>query len=106
MIDSAKFLDMLDALATRGIIGEPESYSGRAMYGKRCVCVMGDDISEWGLAIQLASIAPDFDVDIYDIPEPTTDSMGRSFVMYWPRIEWPEDRRDRQFEDDDDDQPA
>jgi hypothetical protein len=93
MIDGAKFLELLDMLACRGIIGEPESYSGRAMYGKRCVCVMGDEITEWGLALQLAAIAPDFDVDVYDIPEPTTDSMGRSFVMYWPRLEWPADRQ-------------
>ena len=106
MIDRDKFLEMLDQLALNGTIAEPESYSGRAMYGKRCVSISGDSISEWGLAIALASAAPHYGVDVYDIPEPNTDSMGRSFIMYWPQIEWPEGRQDRQWDEDDENQPA
>ena len=91
-IDRDKFLDMLDTLAMRGLIAEPESYSGRAMYGKQCIAVLDDSVSEWGLAIYLAHIAGDFDLDILDLPEPHTDSMGRGVVMYWPSFDWPADR--------------
>jgi hypothetical protein len=94
MIDRDKFLAMLDTLECRGLINAPTAYSGRGMYGKRCIALTGDSVSEWGLAIQMAAIADEYDVTPYDLPEPSTDSMGRGIVLYWRGLEWPEDRRD------------
>lgn len=51
--------------------GEPRSYSGRGMYGVRCV---GVDMDYEGQ---------------YELPAGfVTDSMGRGVIAYWPSIEW------------------
>ncbi len=66
---------------------EPYPYSGRAMYGKECVGVNVDDLGDmWALAMKLAH-------EGLDIPQPSTDSMGRGFVLYWRTMEWPVDAR-------------
>lgn len=101
MIDPATFIDMLDSAALNGRCGEPFPYSGRAMFGKLCVAVSGDSASAWGLALSLASMAAYHGVDMYDLPEPDSDSLGRGIVLYWPRIAWPEDRPDPDRYDED-----
>ena len=93
MIDRDQFLDLLDRLALNGEIEEPESYSGRAMYGKQCVAVMSESSSEWSFAIAMGWLCRCEGLDARDIPEPRVDSMGRGYVLYWPQYEWPEDRQ-------------
>jgi len=68
---------------------EPRSYSGRGMFGRQCVSVSGDDVSVWDIARALWF--NNFDDEDLDIPEPSTDSMGRGIVIYWSRYEWPKD---------------
>lgn len=54
-----------------------EDYSGRGMYGARCVGVEIDNDAElWQLARDL--------IDIEDLPPPKIDSMGRRLIAYWP----------------------
>lgn len=103
MIDRDTFLEMLDDMALQGRIGQPAPYSGRAMFGKQCISLRGDSVSVWGLAVELTDRAPDYGIEIHDIPEPDTDSLGRGIVIYWPRLEWPEGREDPDDDEDPDD---
>jgi hypothetical protein len=67
------------ATATRKLSAagyEPDSYSGRGMYGKECVGVIVASYAEVARAAQIVG------------REPTTDSMGRGVVAYWPSIAW------------------
>lgn len=102
-----RFIELLETAGYK-----PESYSGRAMYGYRCVAVIIDGPQGLvGLGLALAE-ACDTDETGEGGPLPDelttlihflrrgerTDSMGRTgTVVYWPDIAWPEDRK----EDDD-----
>ncbi len=57
------------------------SYSGRSMYGKRCLAITGDNIDQVQLGIELGKTK-----DIYSPCATQTDSMGRGIVVYWPAI--------------------
>ena len=76
-----KFIDVLEEAGY-----EPESYSGRNMYGKCCVSV-NNAISSWEIARALW--LNNFDSDDLDIPEPRQDQLGLGIVLYWPSYEWP-----------------
>ena len=56
---------------------EPRSYSGRGMYGKYC---LGVDLPEISGLVRLGGV-----------PLPTTDSMGKGIIAYWPRVPPPEE---------------
>lgn len=74
------------------------SYSGRFMYGKTCVGVVTD--SAYGPANFVRKLAEaiaeersdddpgedDVEEIIAEIGEPTSDSMGRSTIFYWPNV--------------------
>jgi hypothetical protein len=79
-----KFIEVLEDAGY-----EPESYSGRGMYGKNCVSLKGD-VSVWDVAYSLWF--NNFDDEDLDVPEPKTDSLGLGIVIYWPSYEWPKDR--------------
>lgn len=68
------------------------SYSGRGMYGKRCVSVYIRPNEIWKEA------------DVRDLigKAPTTDSMGKGIVAYWPDLTWPEDMNDEPEDEEDD----
>lgn len=76
----------IEALEDAGY--EPKSYSGRGMYGKKCVSVHGDDVSEWDIARNLFNETHDGEFD--NVPAPKQDQMGRGIVLYWPSYKWPE----------------
>jgi hypothetical protein len=74
---------------------EPREYSGRCMYGERCLAVTTDSASEAATVILdvLQACAENGDVD--DVKEAIallrgsrTDAMGRGVVVYWPDIKW------------------
>jgi hypothetical protein len=105
-------------------------YSGRAMYGRKCLAVTGshsdcmkaiayainavhDTIVEWELQQQLADADPheesehaiaDPDIDFADFVQTAMDfrqdSMGLDVVIYWERTEYVDNESD---EDDDGD---
>jgi len=77
--------NLIEALEEAGY--EPRSYSGRGMYGKCCVSVSGDDVSEWDIARALWF--NNFDQEDLDIPAPRQDQLGLGIVLYWPSFEWP-----------------
>ncbi len=63
---------------------KPYAYSGRMMFGKKCVAVNLDSYADtWELA--LATVWMD---------RPKTDNMGIGIVAYWPECEWPEEDSD------------
>lgn len=79
-----------------------ESYSGRGMYGKRCIGITTDSISDtlkevkdniefYGSDDEDDSDYADFFSDCMDhIFEFETDNMGLSTIIYWPNIEFKE----------------
>lgn len=85
------FIELVKRCDFRG----PYSYSGRAMYGRRCVAVNFNNDGELAvLAAKLAMEAEsenegDGDEIVRLMSGTRTDSMGLSIVAYWPAIEWP-----------------
>lgn len=78
---------------------EPRSYSGRGMYGARCISVTTHQ-SEAEVVLSVIaqlriSLAPDADDHfgaMIDLLKGTrSDSMGRERVYYWPSVAWPTD---------------
>lgn len=72
------------------------SYSGRNMFGKQCVGFTTDneiyDCVQLALELRSGGVEPDDNLKLFR--GATIDSMGRSTIVYFPRIEWPEDRQD------------
>jgi hypothetical protein len=76
-------------------------YSGRYMYGKKCLGVEVDDLG--GFISAVFQVAAEADCDFSEIAESfqdmRTDSMGSGVIIYFPKIEFitdddPEDRDD------------
>jgi hypothetical protein len=65
------------------------SYSGRCMYGDKCLAITGDnmDLIRIGFAL---SRTDEFIDDDFDFPKAKEDSMGRGAVIYWPGIAYDE----------------
>ena len=82
---------LIEALEEGG--WEVRSYSGRGMYGKRCVSVRdgqdGEKASAWEIAKHLFS--EQYDGEFDRLPEPQQDQLGLGIVLYWPRYPWPEE---------------
>lgn len=75
------------------------SYSGRGMGGERCLAVVCDNplATLQGLFEGLADRLEDLEQVrglCESLGNPSSDSMGFSAVLYWPSVEWPEDRGD------------
>ena len=65
------------------------SYSGRAMYGKTCIGITGEDINLLTLGFALAEYYRDHDDDVpYNFYNYRTDSMGLGQVIYWPQMKY------------------
>lgn len=77
---------LMDALAD---LNPKPTYSGRAMFGQKCVSVVISRESEGDLANALEAIAIEFYGDGgQPMNNPfrfTQDSMGLDTVVYWPR---------------------
>lgn len=64
---------------------EWREYSGRGMYGRKCVGVTLSDASDlFALGAGLADYCDEESLPYF--PNPTTDSMGRGIIAYWPRF--------------------
>lgn len=97
-ISFISFQDLCNAIESAGY--KPRSYSGRGMYGKRCLGVTCNNTSNVVLDILpelLIGGIDDADVPSEFIEEACellrnarTDSMGRGAIIYWPEIEWEE----------------
>lgn len=76
-------------------------YSGRNMYGKRCVGFTCDDLFAAGVKLTLA-VDEEHREELAELYS-QTDSMGRyEIILYFPGVAWPEGRyHDEEDEDED-----
>ena len=75
--------DLIDSLEINCDGEVLKYYSGRAMYGKRCVAITAENHRE--LCETLMRLARDEDLmDYGDDLIPDVDSMGLGLVAYWP----------------------
>jgi hypothetical protein len=68
---------------------EPRSYSGRGMYGAKCVGVVVDDPFKLGLEIGQAM--EERGKGDYFNASTAQDSMGCDTIYYWPSMKWTDD---------------
>lgn len=98
MIEASVFIEAMREL------GLPTfAYSGRGMYGERCVATRtnrNDALTEFGIGMALGAWAQ-ANGHILEIPEPSTDSLGLDMVVYWRGLTWPEGMKDEEDEDED-----
>jgi hypothetical protein len=125
---------MVKEHAVKAIIGAARdaglhvrSYSGRAMYGDKCLGIEFDG-SEATVICDIITAFMDMHSDLGDVDETRpddsnydgenyaqtlfemvsalrmarSDSMGRGSIVYWPRIEWTADMNDSDDNDSDD----
>lgn len=90
------FLDLRNIFVALGL--NCFSYSGRGMYGKKCLAVeisSNRNLFELGglVAREIDDINSDFDgeLDFEWMSDARTDSLGRGMVLYFPEIAWEED---------------
>ena len=76
--------ELIRVLETNGF--EVRSYSGRGMYGAKCVGCALDSVSD---IFQLGIVAGDAGLD--GLPSPQVDNLGLGVICYWPELAWPED---------------
>lgn len=65
-----------------------DDYSGRSMYGKKCVGIV-PDVTYMACLVQLVDYLRDEGVyNAYDLlGDPRVDSMGMDTIIYFPKIE-------------------
>jgi hypothetical protein len=97
---SEKFKEILD------LEFETYSYSGRGMYGKKCVAItISRHVSEFGIVARVVSNFTEeyggahLDEIVSLFEGSKTDSMGLDTVMYFPDIEWVWEDEDSDDED-------
>ena len=87
------------------------SYSGRGMYGSRCVGIDVDrGLSIASVAFRLAAqLVADGEEDVLDdlsYVEWSQDSMGMGAIMYAPSLRWVEESEDEEEEEESDEDAA
>lgn len=60
-------------------------YSGRAMYGARCVGVVVDNP---GKLMLLGAELERMEQSVEPFLRPRTDNMGYDLIVYWPNYDW------------------
>jgi hypothetical protein len=87
---------------------ETYSYSGRAMYGDRCLAFnISRDANPMGVVVQIVadfvSLFGDAELDelVSVFEQSRTDSMGLDSVLYFPAIKWLEEWEDGRTDDED-----
>lgn len=62
----------------------PYAYSGRFMYGARCL----------GVNVESAADLVRLGTEAGPLPEAAIDEMGKGLVAYWPELPWPDDEQE------------
>lgn len=79
---------IMDLCDSAGI--EWRDYSGRGMYGDRCLAIVTDNPVDTVLCLvqeAIGSLDPEETAEIVEaLSNSRTDSMGRSAVIYWPHL--------------------
>lgn len=73
---------------------EPFEYSGRGMFGKKCVAVRANSEVDLVISVMTSMVencAERSDLlDMLDeLSSPKTDSLGKGTVVYWESMQWP-----------------
>lgn len=76
---------------------EVRSYSGRSMYGKQC---LGIDMESMSDAFRFALMVEDEDLTVA-LSNPCFDNMGMGIIVYFPNVEAPEGIDDDEDDDED-----
>ena len=63
------------------------TYSGRGMYGKRCIGITIDESDTLALGGAIASLVDDEGLRSAMLDGWRSDSMGRGQIIYWPAIQ-------------------
>lgn len=93
--DLTIIIDTLSDFSRPGIEFEMQEYSGRGMYGNKCVGFVTDSpiVLHGAICAILAEQGKDAEFDGNDFPEvawfdliPETDSMGRSSILYYRNL--------------------
>ncbi len=71
--------ELIETLEAEGLDVRTD-YSGRCMYGARC---LGVTVDHSGAIFQLGQLLHEFDW----LGEPRTDNMGRDVIVYWPDVD-------------------
>lgn len=77
----------IQALKNEGYV--PRAYSGRGMFGEQCVAIT---VADWALAAMDMSDSPLPRGGKAMLREARTDSLGMRTVVYWPNMQWPENK--------------
>lgn len=99
--------EALSCLEDTGDVTIRTDYSGRGMYGKKCVGVVVSDQQEFlgNFTYELLQITNTLN-DLRDLPdffkEMKSDNMGHDVILYWERFSWDEEEEDEDDEDNDD----
>lgn len=103
------FNEIREVIENAGL--DPQSYSGRGMYGLRCLSFSLDrDENVSDAFLDLAEALsyyvqenPDIEFEdaIQEFKGAKTEAMGMGEVVYFPKIEWEDD--DDEFEEDEED---
>ncbi len=84
-ITAAQLVRILDILNEEGDeVTLRTDYSGRSMYDATCIGFVGDGALEYALGRTMHEVLGD---DVYDIGYPASDNMGRSQIVYFPKVE-------------------
>lgn len=119
MLTARKLLERV--IEDAGWDAQVRSYSGRAMYGKRCTAVVSDERDiEWKLGVGVGRLLESLEREREDGDEesrvadsvyrlensPRSDSMGLGVVVYWPRIEWDDSEPEKEPGADEEDEES
>lgn len=66
-----------------------EDYSGRAMYGEKCIGIVGSPSECAAFLVEITAEDPDLGREM--ARKERTDSMGRSMIAYYPGIQLEEE---------------
>jgi hypothetical protein len=99
-MESQAFVNLIVSAGFR-----PKSYSGRGMFGKRCVSVNLDRNEETTFASAVIQATPTRDVSgvMRVIADHSKDSMGMGVVLYWRSmsadgVTFPDDSNDEEID--------
>ena len=94
-MDTKRFIELLNEIEI-----EPRSYSGRGMYGKKCVGIevgRGEDLVLLGVRLSdqcYNKSEVNMLEQLLDGGSFESDSMGKDNIYYWERIAWPVDLKE------------
>ena len=86
-MEKSKLQEALEELLASGAFNfSIHRYSGRGMFGRECLSIVGDiygsDLVRLGFALAQTTA-----LTSGELPRAQTDQMGRGIVVYWPGVE-------------------